>query len=77
MGSLERRSAAFERMPTELLELFVGVTYQFVDQVHSRWARGQYVPARCTPSWVAELTLQAQLAERVLAARTGDRPPPI
>jgi hypothetical protein len=76
MGSLERRSAGFERMPTELLELFVGVTFQFVDQVQSRWARNQYVPANCTPGWVAELTLKAQLAERVLAGRAGDRRPP-
>lgn len=73
MQTLERRIAGFERMPTKLLELFVGTTTQFVDQVQSRWTHNQHVPDRCTRAWVAELTTQAQAAERVLAARVGNR----
>ena len=64
----------FWRLPLPVTIQYAKTTRSFVDLIIERWARGQFVPPRCTPQWVAQLALQADLAEHVAARRLATLP---
>ena len=57
----------FWSMPLETTIHYAKATRTFVSVVTQRWALGRYVPSRCTPERLLDLTVQADLAAHVVA----------
>jgi hypothetical protein len=64
-------------MPLQVTIQYARTTRACVDTVTVRWAPGCFVPSRCAPQWVADPTVQAEVAEQVASRRLAAAPDPI
>jgi hypothetical protein len=55
-------------MPLEVTIYFATSSRTFLDAVTERRATGRFVPQHCTAQFLVDLTVQAEVAERVAAS---------